>query len=112
MEAASDESTRATYHARAAFLEPSVLGDLSLDRFDQAARAISDTRSQVVALKLGLASIRASHATRFLCGALSTSHSGVWATKASCGATSRSASDIASPSQKDCPPRRRPPSTN
>ncbi len=41
----------------------------SFYRLDQAACAISDTRSHVVAPKLGRASIRASHATRFLCGA-------------------------------------------
>ena len=62
-----------------------------------AASAISDTRSHVVAAKLGRASIRASHATRFSCGAPSTDHSGVWVKKASCGATWRSASDMVSP---------------
>jgi hypothetical protein len=44
---------------------------------DHAAFAISDTRSQVVAFMLGRASIRASHATRFGCGAPSSDHSGV-----------------------------------
>jgi hypothetical protein len=45
--------------------------DLFFDHFDHAAWAISDTRSNVVACKPGRASIRASQATRFACGAAS-----------------------------------------
>src|SRR6476619_2561044 len=62
-------------------------GDLFFDCFDHAAFAISATRSQVVAFMLGRASIRASQATRLLCGAPSTAHSGVWVKKPICGAT-------------------------
>ena len=43
----------------------------------QAAFAISATRSQVAACRLGRASIRASHATMLACGAPSTGHSGL-----------------------------------
>ena len=53
---------------------------------DHAAFASSDTRSQVVAFMLGRASIRASHATRFWCGAPSSDHSGVAVKKATAGA--------------------------
>jgi hypothetical protein len=66
---------------------------------DQAAFAISDTRSHVVAFMLGRTSIRASHATRLACGAPSTAHSGVWVKKPTAGATRRSASDMASPAK-------------
>ena len=59
--------------------------------------AFSISRSQVVATKLGRASIRCSHATRLRRSAVSVVHSGVSASIASCGARCRSARG------RDCP---------
>src|SRR6516165_5616351 len=72
-----------------------------------AAFASSETRSQVVACRLGRASIRLSQAMRFGCGAPSSAHSGVRVKKAMGGATRRSASDTESPLKKACSPRSR-----
>ena len=75
------------------------LGCLRTRAANHAARAISATRSHVVAVMLARVPIRPSHPVRLPAFADNSFHSGVIASKSNCGATCRSASEMLSPAR-------------